>query len=134
MKRLGFTLFSILAISFILIGTSSFTTFKQEVNNPEEKGFAIPEDVEVILQESCYGCHNEEAQSDKSKKGLLIDKLPELSKSKLVGKLDGIAETVKNNEMPPEKFLTKYPDKKLTEDEAKRLIEWANGTAEELMK
>ena len=36
--------------------------------------------------------------------------------------------------MPPEKFLAKYPDKALTEDEAKRLMDWANETADGLMK
>jgi len=64
----------------------------------------------------------------------LIDQLTELSKAKLVAALDDIVEVLEENEMPPEKFLTKYPDKALTENEAKRLKEWANEAAEGLMK
>ena len=75
-----------------------------------------------------------ESSNDKAKEKLLIDKLTELSKAKLVAKLDGIAEAVGKNEMPPEKFLAKYPDKALTKEEAKQLMDWAKAASEELMK
>jgi hypothetical protein len=96
--------------------------------------FVIPDDVSAILDKSCFGCHNMEAKSDKAKKKLLLDKMGELSPAKLVGKLGEISDVVKENEMPPEKFLAKYPDKKLTEEESKRLIEWADQTADALLK
>ena len=41
----------------------------------------------------------------------------ELSKSKMIHALREINEVVEENEMPPEKFLAKYPDKKLRDEE-----------------
>ena len=105
------------------------------MENPvPEEGFVIPDDINQIFEKSCFGCHNVESSSDKAQKKLLIDQLTELSKAKLVAALDDIVEVLEENEMPPEKFLTKYPDKALTENEAKRLKEWANEAAEGLMK
>jgi mono/diheme cytochrome c family protein len=114
----------------------SFNYITKEKNNPANEGekFEIPQDIQEIIDKSCFGCHNAESQSDKAKKKLQFDQLDGLSKSKLVGTLDEIVEVVEENEMPPEKFLEKYPDKKLTEEEAKKLKEWAEANAEERMK
>ena len=95
--------------------------------------FSVPEDISAIFDKSCYGCHNSESQSEKARNKLSIDKLGELSKAKLVGKLGEIEEVLEKNEMPPEKFITKYPDKKLTEEESIRLVEWAEKTADDLL-
>ena len=45
-----------------------------------------------------------------------------------------IQETIEKNEMPPKKFLEKYPDRALSEDQKKMLIEWAKKEAESLVK
>jgi hypothetical protein len=134
MKKSQLILLPVFMLSIILL--MSFTLDNTNTNfasNPGDK-FKIPDDINQIFENSCFGCHNVEAQSDKAKKKLLIDQLSELSTSKLIGKLDAIAEAVKENEMPPEKFLAKYPDNKLTEEESARLQEWANATVDELMK
>jgi hypothetical protein len=36
--------------------------------------------------------------------------------------------------MPPAKFLEKFPDKKLTDAEKKKLMDWAKNEAKSLMK
>lgn len=123
----------LLVVFFISTAFISFQSAPVQSPDPEE-GFAIPEDVNQIFEKSCFGCHNVEASSDKAKKKLLIDQLGDLSKTKLVGKLSNIYETLEEKEMPPEKFLAKYPDKALTDDETKQLMEWASKTAEEVMK
>lgn len=101
--------------------------------NPEEN-LVIPEDVNAILEKSCFGCHNVESQSDKAKKKLLLDELASLSKAKIVAKLKDIEEVIDKGDMPPEKFLKKYPDKALTEEEAARLKKWATTTTSEMLK
>ena len=134
MKKIKTIIWIPLVVVFFI--STAFVSFKSATipnSNPEE-GFAIPEDVNLIFEKSCFGCHNMEASSDKAKKKLLIDQLGDLSKSKLVGKLGAIEEALEEKEMPPEKFLAKYPDKALTDNETKRLIEWASKTAEDLMK
>jgi len=124
------------AITVVFALLMSFTFPKNKLNSSPNAGdkFEIPADIQEIFDKSCFGCHNVDTQNDKGKKKLMIDKLADLSKSKLIGKLDGIAETVKEKEMPPEKFLEKYPDNKLTADEAEKLVNWAENAAEELMK
>jgi hypothetical protein len=137
MKRLKNPLLLLLpVIGFAFVLMTSFGKYGNEsstVSVPQEK-FVIPEGINTILDNKCFGCHNTESTNDKAKDKLLIDKLPELSKAKLVAKLDGIAEIVGKNEMPPEKFLAKYPDKALSSDESKQLTDWAKTASEELMK
>ncbi len=134
MKNSKTILLPVLTLTFIIL--MSFTYSDSDIKYAPIAGdkFEIPTDIQEIFDKSCFGCHNVDAQNDKSKKKLLIDELSALSESKLVAKLDAIAEAVGENEMPPEKFLTKYPDKKLTDAEAKKLKEWAENAAEELMK
>jgi mono/diheme cytochrome c family protein len=133
MKNRLIVLLPAIALSIIL--TAFITENKPSPRSYfQEDGFTIPEDVNAIFDKSCFGCHNSESDSDKAKDKLTIDKLGELSKAKLVGKLGEIGEVVGKNEMPPEKFLAKYPDKALTGEEAKRLSEWTETAAEELLK
>lgn len=137
MKKVNYSilvLLSVIGFTFVLLTSfGEYGTRPSSGSVPQEK-FTIPEGINSILDKSCFGCHNSESTNDKAKEKLLIDKLPDLSKAKLVAKLDGIAEIVGKNEMPPEKFLAKYPDKALTKEEAEQLKEWAENTSEELMK
>lgn len=118
---------------FILIG-SGFTLKKTfQTLNPEDN-IVIPENIQAIIDHSCFGCHNVDSQSDKAKKKLLFDELAQLPKAKIVAKLGDISEMVGKGEMPPEKFLEKFPDKALSEEQAKTLKDWADNAAEELLK
>ena len=141
MKKTGTIIW--LPVTVVFFISTAFISFQSSPILPKaslretpvpEEGFVIPDDVNQIFEKSCFGCHNVESTSDKAQKKLLIDQLTELSKAKLVSALDDIGEVLEENEMPPKKFLAKYPDKALTENEAKRLKEWANETVEELMK
>jgi hypothetical protein len=137
MKKLNFSVLVLLpVIGFAFVLFSSFSEFGNDSNllAPPEEKFVIPEGINSIIDNKCFGCHNTESTNDKAKEKLLIDKLSDLSKAKLVSKLDGISEVVGKNEMPPEKFLTKYPDKALTKEESKQLEDWAKTASEELMK
>ena len=62
------------------------------------------------------------------------DDLSSLSKVKQISKLDDISEAVEGGEMPPAKFLENFPDKKLTEEESKVLMEWANSSANKILE
>lgn len=126
MKNTGAIIWLPLTVVFFI--STAFISFEfSTIQNPgPEEGFVIPDDVNQILEKSCFGCHNVESSNDKAKDKLMIDQLVELSKTKLIGALGDIGEVIEENEMPPEKFLAKYPDKALTDDEAKRLKEWAD--------
>jgi hypothetical protein len=137
MKKVNYLVLVFLpVIGFTFVLLTSFGEYGTEPSLgsvPQEK-FTIPEGIKSIFDNKCFGCHNTESTNDKAKEKLLIDQLPDLPKVKLVAKLDGIAEIVGKNEMPPEKFLAKYPDKKLSSEEAKQLKEWAEAASDGLMK
>jgi mono/diheme cytochrome c family protein len=109
----------------------NFTTpnFIQTGDEPETPSIEIPENIQTILDNSCYGCHNSESQNLKGKKKLSFDKLNDLKTYKAVGKLLDVAETVEEGDMPPAKILKKYPDMKLSDTDKEVLTKWAKETA-----
>lgn len=125
---------SLTAFAFLLFSAFQADVQSEKTMSVAEATFEIPEDIQNILDKSCFGCHNVDATSDKAKKKLLIDQLHELSKIKLVAALGDIKETVENGDMPPQKFLDKYPDKALTAEEAEKLKDWAGKAADDLLK
>lgn len=115
---------------FILISMVAFSA-----KNPSEtKTVKMPDDVKGIIEKSCFGCHNTDSKNDKAKEKLDLKTIDSLDKSKMIHALKEIAEVVEENDMPPAKFLEKYPDKKLTDSEKKILMDWANNEAKSLMK
>ena len=103
------------------------------IGNDIAENVNIPEDVQSVLDNKCFGCHNVDAKSDKAKDKLLLDKFDDLSKAKMISALGGISEVAAEGTMPPEKFLEQKPEKKLTEDEQKLLVAWADKAADELL-
>ncbi len=133
-KRAGlFTSIVLVAFSYIML---SYTTEKNNENTglTDIVSIDIPDDVMAIIDNKCYGCHNNESKSSKSKGKLNFDKFKDgYSKSKTISKLGKISKDLHKNEMPPEKFLAKYPDKTLTADESKLIIDWAEGQRKTLI-
>lgn len=104
------------------------------VNPTETKTPAVPDNVKAIIEKSCFGCHNTDSKNDKAKEKLDLKTFDALGKKEMIHALGEIAETVEENEMPPAKFLEKFPDKKLTDAEKKILIDWAKNEGKALMK
>ncbi len=69
-------------------------------------------------------CHNPDSKNDKAKDELIWQDLPTMKKPFLAKKLYGVQEVLEDGEMPPEKFLSKYPDKELTKEESEILYKW----------
>ncbi len=106
----------------------------QTMNSTVMPGLNIPDDVQQIIDNHCFGCHNTDSKNEKSKKKLKFDKLTSLRKSKQVGKLSKIAKVIKEDEMPPAKFLEHKPEAALTADQKTTLINWAESASESLVK
>ncbi|HRX11226.1 MAG TPA: heme-binding domain-containing protein, partial [Draconibacterium sp.] len=94
-------------------------------NQVKSKAIDIPDNVKTIIDKSCFGCHNTDSKNDKAKDKLDLKTLGDLETAKMIHALKEINEVVEKNEMPPEKFLERFPDKKLTDDEKKILMNWA---------
>ena len=97
----------------------------------EVSKFGVPDNVKVILDNSCLPCHGTDGNS-KAKMKWNYDKTAGMKTHKLVSKLAKIVSKVEKGKMPPPKFEAKYPDRKLSADDEKVLIEWADGLAESL--
>lgn len=123
-------LFSRILILFFTVSAAAFAGNKSD-NGTSLK---LPENVNTIIQKSCYGCHNTGSKNEDAKEELDFKKMGGLSFMKKISVYKHIGEAVSENEMPPKKFLKKRPDKKLTEEEKEILIAWAKKEAETLVK
>ena len=103
-------------------------------NQSKAKPVDMPDDVKAVIEKSCFGCHNTDSKNDKAKDKLDLKTLGDLDKPKIIHALKEINEVLEKNEMPPEKFLERFPDKKLTDAEKKLLMSWADSQAKSLMK
>ena len=100
-------------------------------NTPEDD---FPEEIGAILKSSCVGCHNDEARSEDAKKAVQFDLWEDYRTTKKIGILGKIGEVVEEGKMPPKKFLEKNPDKKLSGEQQKLLVEWTKKESERLMQ
>ncbi len=130
MKKLLF----ILTLSASALLFMNFNSPLKEVEDTSSAPAAIeiPDNVQAILDNSCYGCHNSDSKNLKGKKKLDFDKLNDLKTYKAIGKLTDVAESVTENDMPPKKFLKKHPERALTDEQKEVLTSWANSTAKSL--
>jgi len=126
---------------FILLITVIFFSFTKDLNENyiafiEIESIDIPEDVKAILDTKCMGCHSNDAKGGKSKMKMNFDKFTngDYSTGKSISKLGKVTKQLNKDKMPPKKFLDKYPDKKLTEEERGLLLKWASEQGEILKK
>jgi hypothetical protein len=99
-----------------------------------QKGNDIPDDVEKILSNSCYGCHTTGARAEDAVKALDFKKWADLKPSKKVGALNDINEVVSEGQMPPDKFVKKYPDKGLSDTDKEMILKWTKKEISKLME
>jgi len=125
------------AFALVLTGLLSFKSIFNDPAIPkvpppqETNGFTIPGNIQSIMDKSCLPCHGTDGNS-KAKMKWNYDKMTGMKTSKMVGKLSKIATKVEKGKMPTKKFNEKYPDKRLTDDERKALVDWARTYASEL--
>ena len=126
--RLPVYLFTSIVLVLAVLGFASFErNFPQEVKKP------YPENVGKVLEKSCTGCHNTTSQNDKAKEKLNFSLWEQYNPIQKVGKFKGIASEVQEGKMPPAKFLERFPDRKLSQEEVKLISEWAKSEAEKIV-
>jgi mono/diheme cytochrome c family protein len=127
-------LFVILFLSFGLFGF--YYDDQAEVANAnlqdQSKEIEVPADVQAVLDRSCLPCHGADG-SGKARMKWSYDKMAEYSSTKLISKMVKVGEKVEEEKMPPPKTIKKNPDRKLSEDDKKLLISWADKVAESSM-
>lgn len=122
------TLLAVFMLSFEMPGDGNKNV------SSSAQGFVVPDNVQKVIDQSCFACHNMDAKNDKAKSALLFDALDTLKVAKLVGKLADIRDEVKDDKMPPAKFLQFNPEVKLSVAQKDLLINWADSTAKSYIK
>ncbi len=127
-----------LILSAISIGAfllMNFNSVSKSNLNPKGDKYEVPEEVQTIIDTHCKGCHVSDSKNEKGREELSWDKMGNGYKThETVAKLQGIAESLKEKKMPPEKFLAKYPDKNISKENSKKLRKWAKKMASTLSK
>ncbi|KOH43376.1 heme-binding domain-containing protein [Sunxiuqinia dokdonensis] len=118
---------------FLLLLLSSSISFADE--KPDEKKITLkmPEDVRAVVDNSCFGCHNTDSRNEDAREHLDFKTMHQLSDIKKLGAFKEIREVIEENEMPPKKFLERRPEKELTEEQKKILIDWVKKESVALM-
>lgn len=112
---------------------------------------AVPDDVMGILKTSCYDCHSNHTKYPwynnitpvnwwmsnhvkDGKRGLNFTTFTTYSFKKKMHRMDDIAETVQKHEMPLGSYLWIHKDAKLSDEQIKTLVDWANASKQKLMQ
>jgi len=123
------------SLVLLFVGLFSLSLVANEGKKPAKyHPVRMTDEVKSIIENKCFGCHNTDSKNDKAKEDLDFKTLDGLSTMKKISTYKDIQEVLEKKEMPPEKFLERFPDKNVTEDERKALMEWAKKEAESLVK
>jgi uncharacterized membrane protein len=123
--------FILLAALFIYAGNEKGSDRNVSDQQPI---LTYPADIKTIIDNKCYGCHSVQGKSEDARKALMWDNLPSLTKAKQVATLDDIIDVLDDGSMPPKKFVEMRPEAKLTDEESQALKNWAETTADNLLK
>ena len=132
MKKILIT--SFLSFLFLFMLTAFIQIPESPTNENSDVSKLFPANVSVVLDNSCFQCHTAGSKNADAKKELNFTKWENLSVIKKVGKLKEIREAVSEEEMPPKKYIAKFPHKKLSEDDVKILVDWVKTESESLVK
>lgn len=116
------------------LGLVAFTVTDREEEKLEEvsqtifeqhEGITFPENVKAIIDAKCMGCHKPDARNEKAKKKLQWEKVPKMNKEEQEHLISELFEVLEEGKMPPKKMVKRKPKMKLTDDETKTLLAWA---------
>lgn len=119
----------------IFLFTLGLWTIDADEQDPQaDNGLVIDAKVKPIIDAKCMGCHSADSKNEKAKEKFIWANLSTMDKKAAASILDDMVEVMDKGEMPPAKFLERYPDKKLTEKETKAIRKWADKSASKMLK
>jgi hypothetical protein len=132
MKKSLLSVVVLIAATFAVMAFT-FPSGKGIIPPQDQKTSLFPDNVQKILETSCFDCHSDAASNAKAKMKLNFSKWSELSDAKKVGKMEGINETIQKNDMPPGKYLEKFPEKVLSAEQKGAVSKWVTEESAKLM-
>ncbi|WFB68297.1 heme-binding domain-containing protein [Chryseobacterium sp. WX] len=134
-------------IALFLIVIQFFDTDKNIATVPSdnaiEKHYQVPVHVLGLLKISCYDCHSNTTaypwynniqpvkwwladHVNSGKRHLNFDEFNSYSKEKKIKKLDEVAETIREGEMPLTSYTVVHQNAKLTDTQKSEIEQWVN--------
>ena len=92
----------------------------------------FPENIAKIFENSCFDCHGDVSSNEKALAKMDLSKWNDLSTAKKVGKLQDIKDILKKGDMPPAKYVAKYPDRAPRKEQKEIIIKWAEEESDKL--
>jgi hypothetical protein len=127
MKQRSWIFISAFLAATMILGAGHTLYEKQEAPN-------FPEEVEKLLKNSCWGCHNTESNNDDAKSALDLSLWNEYGLAKKIGLLNEIDDVLEEGMMPPQRFVRRYPERALSDDQVKLIRDWTRQETKKLMK
>lgn len=118
-------------VGSVTITLASFLTLSAFKTNQEVPPGIMPANVKAIIDRSCFECHHSGSKDKKGREALDFTTFEGLTSVQKASRLKQIADVIKEDEMPPKKYVERNPGKKLTEAEKAAVTTW---TAEEMKK
>jgi hypothetical protein len=133
MKKLAPVILVVFALFALIFSFSKLESKPTENTSQEIPQSNIPDDVDQMLQTSCYDCHIASASNLKAKTKLNFSKWEDYSDAKKVGKLENIIDEVTEGKMPPKRYLEKNPAAELDKEQIDAIVKWATDESNKLM-
>lgn len=132
-------------IVLFLIVIQFFDTDKNIATAPSEnaieKHYAVPGHIQGLLKTSCYDCHSNTTaypwynniqpvkwwladHVNSGKRHLNFDEFNSYSKEKKIKKLDEVAETIREGEMPLTSYTVVHQNAKLSDTQKSEIVQW----------
>jgi len=139
-KKIGlFLLIVFVCIQFIPTNRNQSTEI---LDTDITKTFKVPQNIQTLLNESCYDCHSNntkyhwydkiqpaslfvERHINEGKKELNFSEFGAYSNRKQKSKLKFLISQVKDDKMPIASYALIYSNAKLSESEKKEIMDWA---------
>jgi hypothetical protein len=128
--KISFFLFLVIA----LFVRARYSDHARDLSVRQQAGITFPADVKAVIDNKCYGCHSKDGRSEEAKADLMWDSIPLYPKDRQIAVLDDISDVLEKGKMPPEKMIQMHPEAALAPDQVKLIKNWAENTADSLMK
>jgi hypothetical protein len=124
----------LLIISVVLFVRARHGDHAKDITIRQDPGITFPADVKAVVDNKCFGCHSTDGRSQEAKEDLMWDSIPLYPRERQIAVLDDISEVLAKGKMPPEKMIEMHPEAKLSPEQAELIKNWAETTADDLMK
>ncbi|WP_170827438.1 heme-binding domain-containing protein [Roseivirga sp. 4D4] len=116
------------AFTVVLLFNTGFVSNRSDlVRNDiqDQDGIEITGKVKEIIEAKCMGCHKPDARNEKARKKLQWVKVPDMNKEEQEHLVAELFEVLEEGKMPPKRTVERRPQMKLTDEETKTLLAWA---------